>query len=167
MSRELILLRHGKSDWNVDADDFHRPLKKRGIRGAKQVGLWLFNQQLIPDTIISSPAERAIVTAEKTCEMMQLNSQCIHQEPHLYDADLEILIQILSQLSSDAKRVLLVGHNPELEELLIYLSGKQIIIPDDHKILPTATLARLDIPVLWDKIDKNCAELVKIKRPEV
>jgi len=163
MSQELLLLRHGKSDWNIDTDDFHRPLKRRGIQGAKQVGIWLLEQQLVPDTIISSPAERAIDTAEKACQMMRLNEQCIHQEQRLYDANLEILIQILSQLSNIAQRVLLVGHNPGLAELLIYLAGK---IPEDHKILPTATLARLDIPSPWDKIDKNCAELVEIKRPD-
>jgi phosphohistidine phosphatase len=166
MNRELILLRHGKSDWNTNTDDFHRPLNKRGIQGAKHVGIWLLEQQLVPDTIISSPAERAIDTAKKACEMMQLNEQCIHQEQRLYDADLEILIQTLSLLSNNAQRVLLVGHNPGLAELLIYLSGKQIKTPEDHKILPTATLARLDIPTPWDKIDENCAELLEIKRPD-
>lgn len=166
MNQELILLRHGKSDWNTNTDDFHRPLNKRGTQGSKNVGTWLLEQQLVPDTIISSPAERAIDTAKKACQMMQLNEQCIHQEPSLYDANLEILIQILSLLSNNAQRVLLVGHNPGLAELLIYLSGKQIKIPEDHKILPTATLARLDIPSPWDKIDENCAELLEIKRPD-
>lgn len=166
MSQELLLLRHGKSDWNIDTDDFHRPLKKRGIRGAEQVGVWLQKQQLVPDTIISSPAQRAIATAETVCEMMELDRQCIQLEQRLYGADLKMLKQVLSELSNDVQRVLLVGHNPGLEELLIYLSEKQIIMPEDHKLLPTATLARLVIPISWDIIDKKCAKLVEIKRPD-
>lgn len=166
MNQELFLLRHGKSDWGIDTDDFHRPLKKRGIRGARQIGEWLRKQQLLPDTVISSPAERAIDTAEKACEMMGLDQRCIQQEQCVYDADFKMLKRVLSTLSNNAQRILLVGHNPGLEELLIYLSAKQIRMPEDNKLLPTATVARLGIPVPWDKIEKNCAELIEIKRPD-
>jgi phosphohistidine phosphatase len=166
MSQELIVLRHGKSDWNIDTDDFHRPLKKRGIRGSKQVVLWLQKQGWVPDTIISSPAKRALGTAIIVCEMMVLDEQCIQQEERLYGANLKRLMQVLSELSNDAKRVLLVGHNPGLEALLVYLSKKKIILPEDHKLLPTATLARLVIPTRWDKINKGCADLIEIKRPD-
>lgn len=64
MPRELLLLRHGKSDWDTDTDDFNRPLKDRGKRGAQRVGVWLLRQGLLPDLVIASPAERALVTAE-------------------------------------------------------------------------------------------------------
>ena len=67
MTRELLILRHGKSDWEAGTDDFHRPLKDRGKRGAQRVGVWLLQQGLLPDHVVSSPAERAIVTAEKAC----------------------------------------------------------------------------------------------------
>lgn len=166
MNQELLLLRHGKSDWSIDTDDFHRPLKKRGINGARQGGEWLRKQQLLPDIIISSPAERAIDTAKKTCEMMGLKEQCIQQEQRVYDADLNALKQVLSELSNDVNRVLLVGHNPGLEELLLYLVAGKIRMPKDYKLLPTATLARLTITVPWDKAGENCAELQEIKRPE-
>ncbi|MES9976090.1 MAG: histidine phosphatase family protein, partial [Candidatus Thiodiazotropha sp.] len=66
MTRELMLLRHGKSDWSQQLEDFKRPLKDRGKRGAQRMGVWLLQQQLQPDYVISSPAERAIVTAQKT-----------------------------------------------------------------------------------------------------
>ena len=64
MSRELMLLRHGKSDWTEQLDDFDRPLKDRGKRGAQRMGVWLIQQELLPDHVVSSPAERAIVTAQ-------------------------------------------------------------------------------------------------------
>ena len=54
MPRELLLLRHGKSDWKVDVDDYHRPLKNRGKRGAQRIGVWLSQHGLIPDLILSS-----------------------------------------------------------------------------------------------------------------
>ncbi len=166
MNRELLLLRHGKSDWGVNIDDFHRPLKKRGIRGARQAGEWLQKQQLLPETIISSPAERAIDTANIVCEMMGLCQQSILQEQRIYEADLKMLKQVLSELSNDIQRVLLVGHNPGMEELMVHLSARKIRMPEDYKLLPTATLARLKISVPWDKIEKNCAELLEIKRPD-
>ena len=56
---ELLLLRHGKSDWSAGTDDLHRPLKNRGKRGAQRIGTWMWQQDLVPDHIISSPATRA------------------------------------------------------------------------------------------------------------
>ncbi|MEJ2405597.1 MAG: histidine phosphatase family protein, partial [Candidatus Thiodiazotropha sp.] len=52
MSRELLLLRHGKSDWTQQMDDFDRPLKDRGKRGAQRVGIWLLQQSLVPDLVV-------------------------------------------------------------------------------------------------------------------
>ncbi|HBJ28222.1 histidine phosphatase family protein, partial [Cobetia sp.] len=72
MRRELLLMRHGKSDWSVAADDFHRPLKERGKRGAQRMGAWLAQEALVPDAILSSPALRARATAEKCVKSMGL-----------------------------------------------------------------------------------------------
>lgn len=165
MSQELLLLRHGKSNWNVQTDDFHRPLNKRGIRGANNVGMWLLKQNLIPDTIITSSAERAIDTAKQACAKMSVEMNCIQSDQRLYLADLKTLLQLISELSHDIKRILLIGHNPGLEELLIYLSEKKVKIPTDFKLMPTATVARLIITEPWDSIEKNCAELLEIRRP--
>lgn len=166
MIRELILLRHGKSNWNIEADDFDRPLKKRGIRAARKVGNWLYKQNLVPDVIISSPAERAISTAENTCETMGVDSQIIHLDKRLYEAEVDDLLTVLAELPGSASRVLLVGHNPGLEELLIFLSSKKVKISDDKKILPTATLARLVISPGWGELKKKSAKLIEVKRPE-
>jgi phosphohistidine phosphatase len=67
MTRELLLLRHGKSDWSTGVDDYHRPLKDRGKRDAQRIGVWLAQQKMIPDLIVTSSAERALVTAQKAC----------------------------------------------------------------------------------------------------
>jgi phosphohistidine phosphatase len=112
MTRELLILRHGKSDWEAGTDDFHRPLKDRGKRGAQRVGIWLLLQGLLPDHVVSSPAERAIVTAEKACKAMGLGSRQIHREKAVYEAMTGDLLQVLAGCPGNAQRVMLVGHNP-------------------------------------------------------
>lgn len=165
MSRELLILRHGKSDWSVDVDDFHRPLEDRGKRGAQRMAIWLQRQGLTPDYVISSPAERALVTAEKTCKAMGMSAEVIKQEKRAYEADLDDLLDILSDCPKKARRVMLVGHNPGLEQLLLYLAGTVVDLPEDAKLLPTATLARLVMPDSWKKLGSGCASLESITRP--
>ena len=63
MKRELILLRHGKSDWSQPVSDYKRPIKKRGFKEAGRVGVWLLTQDLVPAQILCSPARRARETA--------------------------------------------------------------------------------------------------------
>jgi phosphohistidine phosphatase len=163
-TRELLLLRHGKSDWQMATDDFNRPLKDRGKRGAQRMGVWLQEQQLIPDYILSSPALRALVTAEKTCKALGMGVKHIHQEPRLYATGLDDLCQVLAECPSNTHRILLVGHNPVLEELLTFLAGADIPLPKDGKLLPTATLARLKMPKDWTQLTSGCATLLLIQR---
>ena len=164
IDKELLLLRHGKSDWNKHTDDFQRPLKQRGIQGAQRIGSWLQQQNLQPDFVLSSPAERAIATTENLCKAMGYTAQQINQDKRIYAADITILKKILAECPANVNRVLLVGHNPELEELLIDLTGGNIDIPEDGKLLATATLARLKMPDNWNKLNKGCAEIVSITR---
>ena len=164
MTRELLLLRHGKSDWDVNVDDFNRPLKDRGKRGAQRMGVWLLQQQLIPDYVLTSPAQRALVSAEKTCKVMSIGSKHVHKKRRLYAADLYDLLQVLGKCPSQSKRVMLVGHNPGLEELLTYLVDAEIPPQKDGKLLATATLARLKVQSSWAELTPGCATLLSIKR---
>ena len=165
MSRTLILLRHGKSDWSTDDDDFNRPLKKRGKAAAAQSGAWLLSNGYLPDFIISSPAKRAIQTAELACEAMDIRKKKIYSQRHIYLATPEELLHVLEDCPLQAKRVLLIGHNPGLEELLFYLVNGQLTIPEDGKIMPTATLAVVDLPDSWDKLECGAAHLEFLVRP--
>ena len=164
MTRELFLLRHGKSDWDTGTSDFDRPLKDRGKRGAQQIGVWIQRQALLPDHIISSPAERAIVTAEKTCKAMGLGTQGIHKDERLYGADVGRLRQVLADCPVHAQRVLLVGHNPGLEELLIDLTDGEVPDQKDGNLLPTTTLARLKMAKDWASLESGCATLLSLVR---
>lgn len=164
IDKELLLLRHGKSDWNKHTDDFQRPLKQRGIQGAQRIGSWLQQQNLQPDFVLSSPAERAIATTENLCKAMGYTAQQINQDKRIYAANIKTLKKILAECPVHVKRVLLVGHNPELEELLMDLTGGNIDIPEDGKLLATATLARLKMPNNWKKLNRGCAEIISITR---
>ena len=165
MSRKLLVLRHAKSDWSIDTSDFNRPLKRRGKRAAQRMGSWLRQQDLIPDYILASPAERARNTAEKLTKAMGLTAQHVYYDDRLYACDLDTLKAVLTDIPSAAKQVLLVGHSPDLEELLEYLNKKKLSREEDGKLLPTATLAILEMPNDWGSLSKGCAEVKSITRP--
>jgi phosphohistidine phosphatase len=162
MSRELLLLRNGKSYRTTGLEDYQRPLKDRGKRGAQRMAVWLQQQGLVPDHVVASPAERALVTAEKTCKAMGIGSKMIQKEKRVYAARLDDLLETLKDCPKKAKRVMLVGHNPGLEELLLYLAGSSEKLPEESKLLPTATLVRLTMPANWKKLGCDCARLESI-----
>ena len=165
-TRELLLLRHAKSDWNATIKlDFERPLAKRGARDAPRVGQWLSRQGLWPDLIISSPAIRARQTVCEACKVLGIKEKHINWEARIYDSNIQVLLSILAQCRPQAQRVLLVGHNPDLTLLLTYLCGSTFEPPPDGKILPTATLARILMPLDWRKLQPASATLVSLTRP--
>ncbi len=167
MPRELLILRHAKSDWETGAAlDFERPLAKRGRKDAPRVGEWLYREGLIPGVILSSPAQRARETTLRVCKCLDLPKQEVVWDESVYDADLGTLLMALARVPPDAELVLLVGHNPGLEELLRYLAGSDLEEPADGKLLPTATVARLEMPNDWSALARGCAGLVSIVRPK-
>nr|VFK13023.1 MAG: phosphohistidine phosphatase [Candidatus Kentron sp. LFY] len=164
-TRELLLLRHAKSDWKVAvSSDFERPLSKRGARDAPRVGQWLNRQGLRPDLVISSPATRAHRTARQVCKAFGIEENHIDWEARIYDSDTRVLLDILAECSPQAARVLLVGHNPGLVLLLTYLCSA-LESPPDGKILATATLARLGMPPDWRALHPGSATLLSLTRP--
>ena len=165
MGRQLLLLRHGKSDWDIDVNDFDRPLKNRGKRDAQRMGVWLRQQDLLPDFIISSPAERAKNTAEKLTKAMGLTANHVHYDSRIYEASLTDLKAVLGDCPASAARVLLIGHNPSLESLIENLHKGKLQKTEDGKRLPTATLAILAMPEHWGLLNKACATVESITRP--
>jgi len=165
MTYELLLLRHAKSDWAVDSDDFSRPLKKRGRRAAKQVGRWLREQHLIPDMILSSPATRALTTAQQVCRQLDIDESAIVCDSRIYEADAQTLLSVL-KTNRHERRVLLVGHNPGLEDLLLKLVPHSVPLSANGKCLPTAALAQLSFEGDWPGLAEGAAKLVTLVRPD-
>jgi phosphohistidine phosphatase len=165
MQRELMILRHGKSSWDTGLADFERPLKDRGKRAAQRIGNWILQNDLLPDLVISSPATRALETARKCCKVMGIPGKAIQQDRRIYEASTDTLLRVLKEIPKKYGRVMLVGHNPGLEELVELLVNKPVIREEDGKLLPTGTLARLHIAGSWKKLGPAGASLIAIQRP--
>jgi phosphohistidine phosphatase len=146
--KTLLLLRHAKSSWNQpELHDHDRPLNKRGKKEAPKVGRYLKDNDLEPDLILSSTARRAQDTAQSVLEESGFSGQIdLYQD--LYLSDTSAYLDILRCLSDDANRVLVVGHNPDLEELLTLLT-------DVTEHLTTAALAQVDLPITsWQELSE-------------
>ena len=166
MKRTLLIMRHGKSDWNTGSrSDFERPLAKRGRKAVKRMGKWLIQQDLIPDHIISSPANRAQQTAIGICQAIKLADSTINWEPRVYGAEMATLLDVLTACPPEKQRVVLIGHNPSLEMLVRYLAGESIESSYDDNPMPTAALACLDMPDNWEDLDAGAGQLISIIRP--
>jgi phosphohistidine phosphatase len=166
MKRELLILRHAKSDWDSGArSDFDRPLSKRGRRDAPRVGRFLQQQGLVPDYVVSSPAERAKQTVLAVCGQMDIGGAQINWDARIYHAGAGALLDVLNDCPDHARRVLIAGHNPGLEILLQNLCNHEIPMPDDYKLMPTGAVAQLEILSEWKTLEGRLARLVSLTRP--
>ena len=163
--RELLILRHAKSGWETDAPtDFDRPLAPRGIRAAQRMGRYLAQEALAPDAIMCSSATRAVQTIHEVAQAARFSLDAALFEGAIYEAGLSALLGVLGRCDPDARRPMIVGHNPGLEDLLDHLTGGVFPVPDDGKLLPTAALARVALPGDWGGLERGCGELIALTR---
>jgi phosphohistidine phosphatase len=166
MTRELLILRHAKSDWDTGAaTDFDRPLSTRGQQDAPRVGRFLAGQGLVPDYIVSSPARRAKQTVIAVCAEMDIGTEQINWDSRIYHASSGALLDVLNECPEGAQRVLIAGHNPGMEILLQNLCNHEITLPDDYKLMPTGTVARMEILSQWKTLEGHLARLLSLTRP--
>jgi phosphohistidine phosphatase len=165
-TRDLLVMRHGKSDHDAGAArDFDRPLAGRGRRDAERMGRWLRERRLRPDLVVASPAIRARDTADLVVDALDLDRREIRREPRLYDAKLKTILRLLGEVPETAMRVLVVGHNPGLEDLVLHLGIEDVEEPDDGKLLPTAAVVRFTMPADWRRLEEGAGTLRWIARP--
>jgi len=141
--KTILLLRHGKSDWGTGQADFDRSLAKRGRKDAPKMGKVLQKYDLIPDLILSSPAKRAAMTSKLFAEKCGCEGK-IQFIKELYRADYRDQIHIISQLDDSYNCVLLVGHNPTMEETAAVLCAGPPEQEGLNLCFPTCALACLD-----------------------
>jgi phosphohistidine phosphatase len=116
--KTLILIRHAKSSWkHPGLPDRLRPLNKRGQRDAPVMGERLAKREIEPDSIISSPATRAMLTAETIAREIGYPEDDIRVDERLYGASAFELIEIIQELDDAADCVMFLGHNPGLTDL--------------------------------------------------
>ena len=167
MSKQLLLLRHAKSDWEAGSrDDLSRPLNKRGIRDAQLIGHWISQHNLLPDLILCSSASRARETMEHVLSHFDDENITTEFSRILYQADLNDLLKTIQNISGSTQRPMIIGHNPEMEELTGYLSIDPIPLADKNKLLTTANLVVLDVPGDFCEITRQGLKLVSLTRPK-
>jgi phosphohistidine phosphatase len=157
----LILLRHAKSSWkDKDVSDHDRPLNKRGKRDAPRMGRLLQKEELVPDIILSSTAVRARDTAVRLAKSCYYKGQITYADS-LYLGGAEAYLDALKILPNDFKIVLVVGHNPDIEGLVMILTGQA-------ERIPTAALARIDLTIGdWSTLSSESkGRLVRIWKPK-
>ena len=138
--KTLLVLRHAKSNWSDPAlDDHERPLNKRGLRDGPRMGELVRAHGLLPDVVISSDAVRARLTAEAVVEAARCAGEIL-LDPRLYLAGPADILSLLRRVEEKAQTVMIVGHNPGLEDLVAQLTG-------ERRDLPTAALAQIDLPI--------------------
>jgi phosphohistidine phosphatase len=146
--RTLLLLRHAKSSWKQpELKDHDRPLNKRGKREAPLVGKYLKEHDLVPDLILSSTARRARDTAQAAAEESGYEGE-IEYNQDLYLSDTACCLDILQRLPDSVQRVLLVGHNPDMDDFLALLT-------EVNEHMGTAALAQIDLPISsWHELNE-------------
>lgn len=139
--RELILLRHAHAEpAAANQADLDRPLSAEGLAEAEAAGRWLAEKNLIPDCVLCSPARRARETLEAVLGSIGYVEQRI--EDGIYEATSGTLIA-LADCQIDVPRLMLVGHNPGLEQLAALLHSGQ---SGDHRGMPPGGVAVLNVP---------------------
>jgi phosphohistidine phosphatase len=158
--KELLLLRHAKSSWdNAHLADYDRPLNGRGLDDARRMGRLLRLKDLVPDWILCSAAVRAAITAELVAESMGYEGE-IRTTQQLYLAEPDSYLLLLRKTAAQHQRVLAVGHNPGLEELVEMLSGH-------WERMPTGAIAHFQLAIKhWGALDSSTpATLLDVWRP--
>ncbi|MGH8183448.1 MAG: SixA phosphatase family protein [Rhodanobacteraceae bacterium] len=139
--RELLLLRHAEAmHAGPDGRDVERPLSVHGEAQARAVGAWLAAQSAEPDAVLCSPARRAQMTADVVC--LALRTRSPRFLPAIYQATPGELLALVENHAADARQVLLVGHNPGLEQLLALLTEGR---SDPARGMSPATLAWIEL----------------------
>ena len=147
--KTLFLVRHAKSSWDAPAlADKERPLDARGKRDAPKVGKRLAKAGAKPDLILSSPAKRALTTARIIAKELDYKRKNIVVDDRLYAAEADVVLDVIQRLETEARCVMLFGHNPELTELAHRLSSK-------ITRMPTCAVAEFTFDVKsWTRIGK-------------
>jgi phosphohistidine phosphatase len=157
--RTLILLRHGKSDWSGGQPDHLRPLARRGRRQVPVAGQWLAENVDAIDLAVVSPAERTRETWRLASAELA-DPPPVREDDRVYAASAGSLLTVVRELPRELATVVLVGHNPGLEDLVASLTGRWVP-------MPTSALAVIDLSGSWSAATDNVAELRAQGRPPV
>jgi phosphohistidine phosphatase len=157
--KTLLIMRHAKSSWEDSSmSDYERPLNERGIKTSPFIGRVMQENNLQPDSILSSPAKRAMQTALLVKDGGALNAEIVYNDK-IYEASPFQLLEIITATPSDINTLMLIGHNPGMEGLLKLLTG------ETHSI-PTAALIKVRLNVVnWEDTYNDCGAIEMFIKP--
>ena len=157
--KKLIIIRDAKSDEeNQGVDDFERTLNDKGLKESIYIGKSLKNQNIIPDLILSSPALRALSTAEIIAKEIGYTKEII-QNQYIYEAYVNSLQEIVSYIHDTNDTVFLIGHNPGVSALAYMLCGLK-------QSIPNAASVEINFNVdSWMEVSKENSELISYDFP--
>ncbi|MEP6637459.1 MAG: histidine phosphatase family protein [Acidobacteriota bacterium] len=158
--KTLLLMRHAKAVPSKGGlADFDRALLAQGRMAAAQVGDVLKSENVQVDVALSSPAARARETIETVLQAAGLSVE-VRYDQRLYEGGTADLLEVISEMEDDASNLLLVGHNPVLEELVAALTGQAVQ-------LSPGTLAKINLDLKnWRSIGKTKGTLDRVVRPQ-
>lgn len=167
--KTLTLFRHAKSGWDSPVSrDFDRPLNERGMKGARLIGKWAAREGRGWDHIVSSPAVRCTETLDGFWEGY---GRILHPnwDRRIYLASGATLLDVVHDLPESAASVLMCGHNPGLEDLILMLvpdkTGDGLRDSVEEKF-PTAALATLELDIAhWSEAAAGGARFTSLVRP--
>lgn len=160
--KTLYLVRHAKSSWKYpDLDDFERPLNKRGRKNAPVIGKTLKKLEVTPDLIMSSPANRAAMTARIIAAWINYPLENIRYSEAIYESSEKALLHFIQQIDDAVKKAMVVGHNPALNGLASYIADQSITN------IPTGGVCCVELDIsCWAKISQQCGKLKFFEFPK-
>ena len=158
--KTILLLRHGKSDWDADyGPDHERPLAERGQKGARKMGRFLTTSRTVPDRAITSSAVRARETLATAAEAGGWTGPARVTDA-LYEASAEAVLREIQAEPDDADTVVVVGHQPTWSDLVSLLIG------GGRVEMKTAAVARIDVEVdAWANVRPGLGSLAFLLPP--
>jgi len=164
--KTLILLRHAKSGWDDPvARDFDRPLNPKGQRAAVAMGKHMKSLGLEFDQVVASPAVRVVETLEQVGSGYG-SDLAPAWDKRIYLASAATLLDLVHEFPDGAATVLMAGHNPGLEELVLGLVPGGALRGDVEAKFPTASLAEIQFDIeRWAEVEPGDGELIRFIRP--
>jgi phosphohistidine phosphatase len=165
--KTVHLLRHAKSSWaDPDLEDRDRPLAPRGRRAARALAEHLRGGEILPDVVLCSPARRTRETLDGISE--SLAGAWVEIDEGLYGADAREILHRIQRLPPTSDSVLIIGHNPGLEEvagLLLAPGGHSAALDRMQEKYPTGALATFVAPGAWSDVGVGACVLRSFIRP--
>jgi phosphohistidine phosphatase len=164
--KRLYLLRHAKSSWDDPTlADHDRPLAPRGRRAAKVMAKHLGRKGIAPELVLCSPSRRTRQTLTRIAPSMG-KSPDVQIEPGLYAASAPVLLEVLHEVPDEVESVMLIGHNPGIQDLALSLARAGSKSARVRSKFPTAALATLEHKGSWRELAPGSAELVSFVKPK-